>query len=239
MTCRADGATMTSSTSSSYSPALESLDLEWRTLNHRPAAVRHAVGWQVVSTPRCLDDVVDAISRVAGTDDVLRRLVALARHDPLAARVVLQRMLPGFVRVAARWARRQGGWATAFDEVLAAGWLVLQTIGDDTKPQLAARILRAVEYQAFGRAARRRVTLVPTEVIDGAAVEVRTAHAELAEVVSAAHHVLTDIDRHVLRLLLGECSPPQMAAELGVSIRTVTNHRHAMVGRLQAAVLSR
>lgn len=230
---------MPSSPSSSYSPALESLDLEWRSLNHRPAILQQAAGWHVVNSPRSLDDVVAAISRGSGTDEVLRRLVALAGHDHLAARVVLQRLLPGFVRLAARWARRHGGWATAFDEVLAAGWLVVRSIGDDPKPQLAARILRAVEYQAFVRATRRRVVPVPMEVIDGAAVEPADARTELVEVVSAAHHVLTDGDRRVLRLLLRECTPPQMAAELGVSIRTVTNQRHAMVRRLQDAVLSR
>jgi DNA-directed RNA polymerase specialized sigma24 family protein len=231
---RADGAQVTSS----YSPALARLDLEWHRLNRRPACVRHAASWGVLDALDSLDDVVLTISRGTGDDEVLRRLVVLAANDDLAARVVLQRLLPGMVRVAARWARRKGGWADAFDEVLAAGWMVVRTHGDDARPQFVARLLRYVEYHAFLRGGRRGMVVVPMEVSDRAAAEPADPLSELVEVVRSAHRVLTEHDRCVLRLLLRDCSPPEMAAELGVSIRTVTNHRHVMVRRLQDAVFS-
>ncbi|MEY4340094.1 MAG: hypothetical protein RLZ14_1944 [Actinomycetota bacterium] len=223
---------------STTNPALQRLDREWRALNCRALAIQHAAGWGVVDHVESLDDLVRATNSDHGDDAVLRRLVALSVHDDLAARVVLQRLMPGLVRIAARWARRAGGWADAFDEVLAASWLVVRTQGDDARPQLVARLLRSVEYRAFVRSTRRSMVVVPMDVSDRPAAEAADPLAELVEVVRSAQRVLTEHDRCVLRLLLRDCSPPEMAAELGVSIRTVTNHRHGMVRRLQAAALS-
>jgi len=80
---------------------LTRLQQEWNLLRIRPTLVRRASAWQL--TPRVLDSLDDLLvltglgSRPApaGSDDALRQLVTLARHDDLAARIVLQRMLPG------------------------------------------------------------------------------------------------------------------------------------------------
>ncbi len=224
--------------STALNPALQLLDLEWRTLNRRPVCLRQAGTWEVVPNPASLDEVVRAISRGNGTDAVLRHLVALSSHDDLAARVVLQRMLPGLVRLAVRWKHRAGTWTDAFDELLAAGWLVVRTMGDDARPQLAARLLRAIEYQAFVRTSRRAMVSVHIDMTDMAANESADSLTELADLVRAAQRVLTEHDRRVMQLLLHGRTPPEMAAELGVSVRTVTNHRHEMVRRLQDVALS-
>ena len=229
---------MTTGVHPTMNPALYRLDVEWRTLNHRPACLRQASTWELVPNPASLDELVRAISRGNGTDEVLRRLVALSSNDDLAARVVMQRMLPGLVRLAVRWKHRMGTWTDAFDEVLAAGWLVVRTTGDDARPQLAARLLRAIEYQAFVRAARRAMVSVHIDMTHMAACEWTDSLTDLADLVSAAHRVLNDRDRRLMQLLLHERTPPEMAAELGVSIRTVTNHRHELVRRLQDVAFS-
>ena len=55
---------------------------------------------------------------------------------------------------------------------------------------------------------------------------------ELAELIAAAH-TLTDRDRELLALLVDGRTTGEVAAALQVSVRTVTNHRDAMVSRLR------
>jgi DNA-binding CsgD family transcriptional regulator len=232
------------------------LSREWRAICHRPAVVRRAEGWQLGIDFRSLDDIVAAAgwrhpgaadaretgSSVGecGSDEVLARLVLAARHDDLAARVVLQRILPGVVAAARRWARRPEGGPEALDELLAAAWTVIRTYPVERRAaHLAARLLRDAEYHAFVRAHRR---LLVAESVPGERLDLPVDHidplddvapsVELAELVAAAH-ALTDRDRQLLALIVAGHSVGEVAAVLRVSVRTVTNHREAMVSRLR------
>src|SRR5688572_8723362 len=98
--------TTRTSTSSRPTPAgpgiAPRLQREWDRLRHRPSVVERARAWGV--TDHGFDDL-DALLALAGfrsaaTDDteaVLRRLVIRAADDELAARIVLQRVLPGLL----------------------------------------------------------------------------------------------------------------------------------------------
>jgi DNA-binding CsgD family transcriptional regulator len=236
---------------------------EWRALAERPAVLARAARWELGISFRSLDDVVAAAGYWSGRearlaaasaeasagatggrdragDAVLARLLLAARSDDLAARVVLQRLLPGIVARARHWARRAPGNAEALDELLAASWSVIRTYPLERRPtHLAANLLRDAEYHAFIRATRRTAVLEPTppHLLDLPVEVVERVDPldELAELVVAAQRsrALTDRDLRLVRLLVRGTSVAAVAAELEVSVRTVTNHRDALVHRLR------
>ena len=243
-------------TSLPHAALLARLSREWLAIRHRPAVLRRAETWQLGIAFRSLDDIVDAAGwrrlgvevTPVGTssetgpgavapDEVLARLVLAARTDDLAARVVLQRILPGVVAAARRWAHRPQGGPEALDELLAATWSVIRTFPVERRgAHVAARLLRDAEYHAFVRAHRRRLVVeaVPQERLDRPVepVDEVAPAAELAELIAAAH-TLTDRDRALLALIVEGRSVGEVAEALQVSLRTVTNHRDAMVSRLR------
>lgn len=245
-------------------PLLARLDREWHALTSRPAALRRAHGWGLGVPFAGLDELVaatgssslHAAARLAAAacptapglddrplpsgDEVLARLVMVARRDDVAARVVLQRLLPGLVSRSRRWSgHRDGGSSDAFDELLSAAWMVIREFPVERHPQhVAARMLRDSEYRAFGRARRRLLVheLVEPGVLDGR-VEPPADEPllELMEVIAQAG-ALPEADRRLLILLAGGRSQTELAQLLDVSERTVRNHRDAMVHRLRSLV---
>lgn len=241
-------------------PLLARLDREWQAIAHRPSVLRRAHGWGLGVSFACLDELVAATGatsvRAAGLvaarraatdgvpapteDEVLGRLVVVARRDEVAARVVLQRLLPGLVSRARRWGgHREGGSSDAFDELLSAAWTVIREFPVERHPQhLGARMLREAEYRAFGRARRRRLV---HELVEPHELDVPAEPApgepmlELLEVIAQAG-ALPEADRRLLVLLAGGTTQVELAELLEVSERTVRYHRDAMVHRLRALV---
>lgn len=227
---------------------------EWAMIARRPDSLRRARAWQLGVPVHSLDDVVVACGlrtladrsepspsdRGVAEERVLARLVALARHDDLAARVVLQRLLPGLLAIARRWGRRRGDGVemVAFDDLVADAWEVIRTFPVERRAdQLAARLLRDAEYRAFVRAGRRLMVAEPAPEEHFEALVADTSPSpldELADIVAGCE--LSDHDRHLLRLVLRGASTTEMARTLMISERTVRYHRDAMVVRLRAAV---
>jgi DNA-binding CsgD family transcriptional regulator len=244
-------------TSSTASPPTRSLLVrltrEWEALTSRPAVLRRAAAWDLGVAFESLDDLVaatgfrsdrtaTAVNDASESNAVLGRLLLVARRDDVAARVVLQRMLPGIVTASRRWARRCQG-ADPVAELLAAAWPVIRTYPVERRPQhLAAQLLRDTEYHAFIRPRRRAIQqdLVPPTTFDrdlfGTDPERRPvdSRVELAELVAVARRtVLTDRDLRLLGLLLSGRSTPEVAAAMATSVRSVGNHRDALVSRLR------
>jgi len=236
---------------------LARLDREWQILNQRPAVLRRAAGWSLGVKFTSLDEVLVASGYRSHTDerthdsgpssiaanDVLRRLLAAARTDDVAARVVLQRLLPGVVAAARRWGgHRRGGSIDAFDEMLSATWMVIREFPAERRSQhLAASVLRAGEYRAFQQANRRLLVheLTAPNLLDLPVETVITLDVadELAEVVACASS-LTEHELQLIELLARGCTPAEMAEQLSISVRTVRNHRDAVVHRLREAAMA-
>ena len=240
---------------------LARLHREWQAIAQRPSVVRRARGWDLGVPFDSLDDIVAATGfwsgrearlasleqtrderaegvadREARANDVMARLLLAARVDEVAARVALQRLLPGLVGRARRWAHRPAGGAEALDELLAAAWTVIRTFPVERRPgHLVANLLRGAEYHAFVRPNRRRLVheFVPTHLLErpAAAAAIEPA-AELAELVEAAR-LLSDHDRRLVGLLVEGVPTVDIAVALDVSVRTVRNHRDAIVHRLR------
>lgn len=236
---------------------LSRLESEWQALNQRPAVLHRAAGWDLGIEFASLDEVVaasgfrpqagervcDSGTASAAANEVLRRLLAAARTDDVAARVVLQRLLPGVVATARRWGgHRHGGSMDAFDEMLSATWMVIREFPTDRRSrQLAASVLRAGEYRAFQQASRRMMVheLTAPNLLDLPVETVVTLDVadELAEVVACASS-LTEHELQLIELLASGCSATEMAERLKISVRTVRNHRDAVVHRLREAALA-
>lgn len=260
MTAEADAAAMTNVPLPPCS-ILVRLTREWDALRRRPTSLARAATWGLGFHVRSLDDVLaatglatSAAARAAaaqGADDanaVLCRLLLAARHDDLAARTVLQRLLPGIV-AAARRRVRTSAWIVeperAAEELVTAAWWVIRSFPVERRSvHVAAQLLRDTEYHVYVRPLRRSLVQQPTAVEHLEVALTRGAppaadadpRDELAALVAAAS--LTDHDRRLLALLTAGCPMPEVARELEVSVRTVRNHRDAMISRLRQAAWS-
>jgi len=225
---------------------LARLTAEWNRLTARPSAVRQANGWRLGIELHTLDDVIVATGYAAApgvvaparANDVLARLLIAARTDDLAARVVLQRIIPGLCARARRWqSMHRGDWLAAFDDLVSAAWPVIRSFPVERRPtHLAANLLRDAEHVAYRKAARRvwateavepRLLDVPHDLPDPEPL------VELLQVVAMSRAMLADDELQLMRLLLSGHAPDAVAGELGVSERTVRTRKASLVAVLR------
>jgi hypothetical protein len=216
------------------------LDREWRALRRDPAAVARAAAWRLADER--FDDL-DELLALAGyrslhtpaRNDVLLRLVALARRDELAARIVLQRILPGLLAVARR--HRRGGEGP-FEELLGAAWLAIRSCRPERGyEQVAAHLVRDAAYRAFTAPTRRlsatEISVDPHTLDETPAVRHIGPCEELATLLEEARACgLDDRDLELVRDLVDVGSPSRLAALRKVTPRTVRNHRDRVAARL-------
>lgn len=230
---------------------------EWDRMS-RSRRVRRAVcSWDLPGGAIAggIDEVLGRLGFFGRVDDdqadaALFFVVKLAAEDVLAARVVLQRVLPSLVAIAkrrggTRWDDRQ----QAFLDVVSSAWIVIRTYPLQRRPRrVAANIVRDAEYEAFVRSRRlrsagERVGRLPL-VVDGV-VDHRGRPADgTVEPMEQAVEVLRDardlgVSDEDLRFaggLLSGRSSSELAVEFGICERTVRNRRDLVTSRLRAAV---
>jgi hypothetical protein len=182
----------------------------------------------------------------ADGNDVVARLVELARHDDLAARIVLQRMLPGLLGMIRRRAGRHG-CAGILEELVAAAWIVIRTYPIERRPhRVVGGMVRDAWYRAFVAPARRRsateLAIDPHALVDRGNEPVAptaepTASEELAELLAAARAAgIDEADLELLRELARHGSSTIVAAARNVTPRTIRNHRDIVAYRVRKAV---
>ncbi len=245
--------------SRSSAPPLRSLahrlDDEWVLLRHDREALRRAARWHVIDTDlHCLDQVLASIGfgspSVArscvdhdGAEIRLRRLVELGCDDPLAARVVLQRLLPGLLAVARRRATSTARAAEQIDELVAAAWLVIATFNPARRPRnLAAAIVTDADEQAFRRTWRRAAAreVVTTLGFDGL-VDTTPVHADdevRALLRFAADAGMPASELELIRRLLADETADDLARELALTSRAVRYRRARITGHLRDLALA-
>lgn len=220
------------------------LDREWGALRRDPRALTAVGRWGLRDRPFVdLDEVLDAVgyrqTPVAAHNDLLHALTDQARTDDLAARIVLQRMLPGLLADV----RRRGGFgrgtAGLFEELLANAWITIRVAHiDPTSACVAGTLVRDACYRTFRAPLRRRVvdevSVDPGSFTDQPAPADQTALEELAEVVGEARaRGLGADDVELVRALVRAESPGEVARDRQVTPRTVRNHRDRAVHEIR------
>lgn len=226
---------------------LTRLQREWNLLSSRRSAVTRASAWQLTSHAlSSLDELLVLTGLSTGpahpaSDETLRRLVVLARHDDLAARVVLQRMLPGLSNCAKRNADGFDTQLDALDELLTEAWTVIRSFPIENRDRYVIKnLLRDCEYRAFVKARRRMLVLEVTDPADlDRAAEVDAAAEEPLTVIvdllgRARCAGMSDDDLAVVVTLLNNSTVKQAAVALHVTDRTIRNRRDGVVRQLRA-----
>lgn len=228
---------------------LRRLQHDWDIHRERPDRLDTARRWCIVDGPiSSLDDVLGAVGLGTRHDPVgnerLRRLVALAAHDELAARAVLQRILPNLAALARRHhpelSPGHPELLELLEELVATAWTVIRTYDAHRRPASVAesladdcrnRVLRA------GRGRRWTVEYLPVRhldrPIDPADHPVEPLN-ELVDLLADARRAgLSDDDVAFVRAYVSSGSTREVAAALNVTERTVRNRRDAVVARLR------
>ena len=229
------------------------LQREWGHLARSPEALAAANGWALHVVPfRSLDDLLIATGlgmrgRAGDHDDELvGQLIVLARHNVLAGRIVLQRLLPGLAAIARR--RTMGSHTTVLlettDELLAAAWAVIRSYRVERYPAFVVpSMLREIERRTFRPERRRRFEMVAVgdEVFERTAAPEQhpTAAQAVADLLAdAARSGLDPADIELVRRLAAGATSAELAVEHDVTDRTIRNHRAAAIHRLRAVALA-
>lgn len=122
-------------------PLFADLDREWARLGRTPEARRALCRWRsrrpIVGDFRSMDDVLRA-RRTAAGGDVLERLVVHASDDDMAARAMLQALLPGLVVLATRYG---DGDPDVPAHLVATAWERIRTYPRTRNSNVAANLL--------------------------------------------------------------------------------------------------
>ena len=121
---------------------LMSLDAEWRRLARSPRARRALRRWALddpaLNELRDLDQLLERRRNPDAAHAVLTALAALAPTDDLAARTLLQALLPGLVRLAGTAAYDD---PTAIEEMVSLAWERIRTYPPQRAGSVAANVL--------------------------------------------------------------------------------------------------
>lgn len=142
-------------------PILQELDREWSQLAASPQAHRALIRW-VEAHPdlaghRDLVDVLASRRDPARSERMLKALAWLAPEDDIAARTLLQAVIPGLVTMAGRVGNDDN---SAVDEMISLAWERIRTYPPQRTGSVAANILLDVRK----RYRRHRHIEAPTSV---------------------------------------------------------------------------
>jgi hypothetical protein len=235
---------------------------EWSRLVADPASSRQAAAWPVAAFAvdargqADLDAVLAATGSAGGrpmeeADQLLAEVIRLARHDDLAARLVLQRVIAPLVLAAVRrTSDRPHLRRDLFADLASTAWLVIRTYPIERRPaKVAVNVVRDAEYLTCTRDARLlRATEVPepatatlwhdrpTDEVGRPLGAGRHAADDVARLFAQARSAgVAEADLDLLDALVLAGRPvSEVARELRVSARTVYNRRMAVTSRLAA-----
>lgn len=254
--------------SSTPEPVLAQLHHEWRHISIRADQLRAVRRWGLPGEPAgSLDDVLIRAGFAVGSrrrgnaaaaahtpgpasdeglrdaDEYLLCLVRLARHDALAARIVLQRILPPLCAVARRHTNGHGRRQDLLDDLVANAWPIIRNYPIERRPnRVASNLVRDITFETIVRPARRRSAgEIPTQhefLIDTDDRSVTEPLDELVGLLRDARGVPGIIEGDIAFIceLINHGRPESLAITLDVTARTVRNRRDAVVHRLRTLV---
>jgi Mg-chelatase subunit ChlI len=214
---------------------VERLEAEWLTLSAGPIAVRLRIWARLepalagFATPQLL--LRHLLSRRAthsGKDDVLAALVRQARTDPLAARLVLQALLPGLKALAGRLLLEADERDEVWSALLAHCWERIRRYPLERRPsRIAANTLLDTLQKTTRELKRQRryrdQLNEATERTSEAPID-RDVERVLVRAVAAAA-ISTEEAELILRSRIDRADLRTIAAEAGVTYNTLVVRR--------------
>ena len=225
-------------------PLLRGLLAEWELAATSHRAIRRANSWGLPGDPvDSLDEIVvragfGGPSDCDDADAYLFALVGHAANDPLAARIVLQRLLPPVISIATRRGRiHKDGIEGALGDLMTQAWFVITSYPVERRPRkIAANMIRDIEYHEFVSANRPRMTKV--EFVDHSlftrgALALPTTGATMSPDEDAVRNLLIELELHgvspvrreIVKLSCAGWKCPDIGRQLGIPERTVRWHR--------------
>jgi len=223
-------------------PLVRKLVTEWGTISAQPRTLRLINRWDLPGGPiNHLDEVL--LRAGYGIDTTYENCDAFrAAHDELAARIVLQRILPPLIAIAGRRGHIvNGGFNTAFNEILGQAWILIRQYPVERRPaKIASNLVRDTEYFAFVRNARLKRLEVESWNDDADEKFVAEEdnfiepNVELAQIIHDAvkRGIRSAPLQLIMRLSSGE-TVEDIAAEAGVCVRTVRTWRRKAIIELR------
>ena len=143
---------------------LEQLDEEWNDIARSLRGRRGLRRWghdEMLRDFATLDDLLDHVNRrgqIERSDEVLLKLLQLSPNDDLAARTVLQAMMPTMKRLTSRFATC-GAWSAEETAavVVAAMWDRIRTYPVDRRPRKVSANLTLDTRQRVWRTGMKQV----------------------------------------------------------------------------------
>lgn len=240
-------------TASSARPTIiTALFAEWERLARQRQNVARANAWGLPGEPvEHLDEILrragfGVASNDEGLDRYLALLVGVARTDDLAARIVLQRIMPGLVAIAVRRAPIVAhGLPGAFDLITASAWMIIRQFPIERRSRrLAANLLMDIEYAAFVRDTRLKSSRSEEQVSPERLLGIefgQDPHADPAAEGGTLELLLHGLsakglsatDLQMLRAVSQDVNSVEAAEVLGISARSVRNRRERALARAQ------
>lgn len=219
---------------------LPALDAEWSRLAGSSAACAALTRWATeepaLSGYEGLDELLDARRDRALESAILAALCRLAPADYLAARTLLQAMLPGVIRVAAR------DDGDAVDDVIGLAWERIRTYPSARPGSPAANILLDVRKQFVRHRAIERGEVDPRSLRAPDRVrspEEMVVELDLYRQVDWAWRqglVSSDDLRAIVRTRLHGDRVSDVAVEEDVTVRTIRKRRRRGASALRATL---
>lgn len=208
------------------------LDREWQQIAVSPEADRALRRWalrQPALRPlRSLDALLRRRQDRCAADPILRALTEEARTDHLAARVVLQALLPGLVRIAGD---RRAWQAEAMDDIVGIAWQEIRDYRLELPGRVAATVVLNTrrrylnEFANSGMLDERR--FAPPADRSGNPEEWALARIDLAAIMQGVEtgHVNAATLRTVVRTRVFGVALADEAEAAGITVHAMTIRR--------------
>lgn len=226
-------------------PILQALDAEWSEVASSPEARRALIRWandhEELEGLHDLDDVLRCRRDPLRCHQVLRVLASLAPTDVLAARALLQILLPGIVRLVGTIGH---GDPDAPDELVALAWDRIRSYPTSRSGSVAANVVLDVRKRYLQQF--RNDGIVPLHLVGDPVSIDRTPEDDvlailLVEEIGAAQrdgHLSAAVLDAIMRTRLGGERLEDVAKELGVPTKVLCQRRWRAERRLRALPLA-
>lgn len=221
-------------------------DTDWEQIRSDRRSIELARSWRVTHCHiNDLDDLVTAAgydesgrtSSTTGTEaeQVLWRLIDVARTDDLAARIVMRRIMPGLLAAIRRRPRTVSSGRAAND-IMAGAWIAVRTFDMGRHPScLAAALISDAVYRAFHAENRRQVqreTVVDDIGERAQPMDVHDLSMVRDILIEARAAGMDPVDLEVVRRVIVGGSTDAIANDLGVTARAVRYRCSRVVAEL-------